>query len=335
MGESYHDSSKGRVRVYQYNNNSWVQLGNDLVGQAFDEYVGSSVALSDDAVILSLGVPGYDSDKGTIRMYQYDNCSNSWVQLGNDTDMVGDENNRIANHGTRLSLSSDGTRVVAPSFYHNGKTGKVKVYYIYYTPIYMNDNNGQDIYLCAGSNQGNVGIGTTYADFKLKINGSIYATSGTITGSDDRLKHNEKPITNALDIIDKLEAKQYIKTTELYDASHHFELDASGNPLDASGNPLEKGKDYRIENGLIAQDLLKIPELSFVVSGGDRYKLDSSGNNTEIEQPYGVDYNSIHVLYVAALKELKETIKEDKTRISELESQLENVLSRLAELEGQ
>ena len=69
----------------------------------------------------------------------------------------------------------------------------------------------------------------------------------------------------------------------MYDVSHHFELDASGNPLDASGNPLNKGEDYHIENGLIAQDLLKIPELSFVVSGGDKeveipvYEKDASG----------------------------------------------------------
>ena len=128
-----------------------------------------------------------------------------------------------------------------------------------------------------------VGTINSPGTYKLKVNGSIYATSGTITASDDRLKHNEKPITNALDIIDKLEPKQYFKTTEMYDASHDFELDASGNPLDASGNPLEKGKDYHIENGFIAQDLLKIPELSFVVSGGDEevevpiYEKDASG----------------------------------------------------------
>jgi hypothetical protein len=121
---------------------------------------------------------------------------------------------------------------------------------------------------------GNVGIGTTPD--------TSYSGATTNT-SDDRLKHNEKPITNALDIIDKLEPKQYFKTKEMYDASHHFELDASGNPLDASGNALNKGEDYHIENGLIAQDLLKIPELSFVVSGGDIkkeipvYEKDASG----------------------------------------------------------
>ena len=141
------------------------------------------------------------------------------------------------------------------------------------------ESDGKNIILPTG----NVGIGATDPDsYKLYVNGSIYAT-GAITSSDDRLKHNEKPITNALDIIDKLEAKQYFKTTEMYDASHGFELDASGNPLDAIGNALEKGKDYRIENGLIAQDLLKIPELSFVVSGGDKevevpiYEKDASG----------------------------------------------------------
>ena len=57
----------------------------------------------------------------------------------------------------------------------------------------------------------------------------------------------------------------------MYDASHNFILDASGNPLDSSGNPLELNEDYIIETGLIAQELKMIPELRFAVRG-EEYK---------------------------------------------------------------
>ena len=56
---------------------------------------------------------------------------------------------------------------------------------------------------------GNVGIGTTNPGTnKLYVNGNIYA-SGTITpSSDDRVKHNEKPIVGALETLSKLTPKK-------------------------------------------------------------------------------------------------------------------------------
>ena len=89
------------------------------------------------------------------------------------------------------------------------------------------------------------------------------AVSGTMTAgstpvsSDDRLKHNEVGIANGLTIIDRLNPKFYQKTLSMLDASYNGDL---------------SGYAWTYEAGLIAQEVLQIPDISFVVSGGDYYE---------------------------------------------------------------
>ena len=111
---------------------------------------------------------------------------------------------------------------------------------------------------------GNVGIGKTSpsSDYKLDgdIDGVVSGTSFNST-SDDRIKHNETEIINALDDINKLKPLKYIKTDKIYEANHDFEIDTSGNPiidLDEHGLPI---KNY-IESGFIAQSVLEIDNLN-------------------------------------------------------------------------
>ena len=90
------------------------------------------------------------------------------------------------------------------------------------------DGNGKDFVIDGG----NVGIGTTNpGSYKLNVNGTAYFNDtitvvGTNYTSDDRVKHNEQPIVGALETLSKITPKKYIKTTEMYDANHDFELDA-------------------------------------------------------------------------------------------------------------
>jgi hypothetical protein len=160
------------------------------------------------------------------------------------------------------------------------------------------------------NSSGNVGIGVTNpGSYRLYVGGNIYA-SGTITpSSDDRVKHNEQPIIGALETLSKITPKKYIKTVEMYDANHDFELDADGNPIDSNGEPVE----HRIEAGVIAQQVLTVDELAFAVSPEG---VDEDG---VVTSPHGLDYNSLFTYAIAAIQEQQQIIEDLKSRIETLE----------------
>ena len=154
----------------------------------------------------------------------------------------------------------------------------------------------------------------------LNVNGSCLF-SGTVTSngslltSDDRVKHNEQPVTNALSTISKLTPKHYFKTkNKLYDSSHNFILDASGNPLDNNHQSLILNKDYTIETGIIAQEIQTIPELDFVVHE---------------TIPLGVDYNSIHCTHIAATNELYKLVQTQQQEINNLKQENQTLTQQI------
>jgi hypothetical protein len=152
--------------------------------------------------------------------------------------------------------------------------------------------------------------------YALNVNGDglfsgTVTSNGSVLSSDDRIKHNEKPITNALSIISKLTPKHYFKTKNtLYDPTHNFLLNDQNQPLSTSGTPLLLNKDYTIETGIIAQELQTIPELEFTVQ-----------NTT----PLGVDYNSIHCTHIAATKELHQLVESQQTIIQTQQQEITNL----------
>ena len=150
---------------------------------------------------------------------------------------------------------------------------------------------------------------TVDAGYKLYVNGAIFGTSGTLA-SDDRVKHNEQNIVGAIETLGKITPKKYIKTIEMYDADHDFELDADGNPIDESGEPVE----HRIEAGVIAQQVLAVEELAFAVSAEG---VDEDG---VVTSPHGLDYNSLFTYAIAAIQEQQTIIEDLKSRIETLES---------------
>ena len=90
------------------------------------------------------------------------------------------------------------------------------------------------------------------------------------------------------------------------------------------------------EAGLIAQDILKINDLSFCLKNGDRI---SEETGQLIEEPYSLDYNSIFTYNIAATKELdnivqtqQNEINELKTKVSTLESENTILKSKLNEI---
>jgi hypothetical protein len=186
------------------------------------------------------------------------------------------------------------------------------------------------------------------------INVTTLSVTGTFTNtSDDRLKHNEVAITNGLNIIDRLTPKFYQKTQDLLDANYNGDL---------------SNHAWTYEAGLIAQEVLQISDLSFVVGGGDYYEQkynlitqtqDLSANNYEVSannyevtnnyfepsannyevinnlitQAYNLNYNSVFVYGLAAIKELHTKVKAQESTILNQKNIISSLLARIQALE--
>jgi len=99
-------SSSGHVRVYSFQNNSWIQLGSDIDGDYQGDQLGNAVSLSKDGAYLAVGAIGNDengSDAGEVKVLKYENLI--WKQVGSDIngESPGD------NFGTSVSISDDGS----------------------------------------------------------------------------------------------------------------------------------------------------------------------------------------------------------------------------------
>jgi hypothetical protein len=186
------------------------------------------------------------------------------------------------------------------------------------------------------------------------INVKYLTVNNVFIGSDDRLKHNEVVITNGLDVIDRLTPKFYQKTQVLLDASYNGDL---------------SGYAWSYEAGLIAQEVLQISDLSYVVGGGDYYKqtynlitqnndlsynyykvrnnyyevsnnyYELSANNYEVSynliaQAYNLNYNSIFVYGLAAIKELHAKVKAKEISILNRQAIINSLIKRIEALES-
>ena len=77
----------GKVRVYSYEGNSWIQLGKDIVGNAVQGFLGWSVMTLNDGLIIASGAPISHIDNGIqhpgkVRVFVFKNSQ--WIQIGKD-----------------------------------------------------------------------------------------------------------------------------------------------------------------------------------------------------------------------------------------------------------
>ena len=129
-GENGIDS--GHVRLFQYDQGSdqWIQLGADIDGEAAGDLSGEPVSLSADGTTVAIGATSSDEngiDSGHVRLFQYDQGSNQWVQLGADIggEAAGDQS------GRSVSLSADGTTVAIGAIRNDGSgsnSGHVRLF---------------------------------------------------------------------------------------------------------------------------------------------------------------------------------------------------------------
>jgi surface protein len=122
-------SNSGHVRIYDYNGTAWVQVGEDIDGEAAGDQTGSSVSLSSDGSRVAIGAyanDGNGSNSGHVRIFDYN--GSAWVQVGADID--GEQTGDYS--GMSSVISSDGSRVaIGAQFNNNGNgisSGHVRIY---------------------------------------------------------------------------------------------------------------------------------------------------------------------------------------------------------------
>ena len=139
-------------------------------------------------------------------------------------------------------------------------------------------------------------------DLQLRCK-TLYVNNNQVT-SDDRLKHNETPIIDALTTIRKLSPQVYDKASEFNDTTNTFR-----------------------EAGLIAQEVYEIPELKDFVNLPE--------TDPDIPNPYpfwSLDYSSIFTYNIQGIKELDSIVQNQQTEINDLKSKIASLETKLNEL---
>ncbi|MFH2096682.1 MAG: T9SS type A sorting domain-containing protein [Bacteroidota bacterium] len=167
VGAELNDGSAwnaGQVKIFEYMDalGDWVQMGNDILGEASYDYFGHSVSLSSNGMIVAVGADASDGsyiDAGQVRIFGYD--GSDWQQIGYDIN-----GEAAADHfGRSVSISADGSVVAIGAYMSDGGilgAGQARVF-----------NN------CTGSNDSLV-VNITECDSYISPSGSyVWTTSGT------------------------------------------------------------------------------------------------------------------------------------------------------------
>jgi hypothetical protein len=119
-GSSSASYQTGIIRIYKYNDISWVQISQNITS-------GSSISLNSSGTIIAIGNNQFSSYRGQVQVYRYVN-DNSWVKISQD--ILGLVTNDQFGYST--SINSAGTIVAIGSPYatttNGSDSGRVSVY---------------------------------------------------------------------------------------------------------------------------------------------------------------------------------------------------------------
>ena len=120
LGSQYIDTANGfqtgKCSIYEFDGTNWVQLGQDINGEADFDRSGKDAVLNGDGSIVAISAPANNgdggNDRGSIRVFQFDGTN--WVQLGQDID--GDQDGAV---GFEVSINGDGTVVSSGAHFYD------------------------------------------------------------------------------------------------------------------------------------------------------------------------------------------------------------------------
>ena len=141
---SFFNSGKGQVRIFKYNDISWIKQGQDIEGTGAGDEFARSISLSANGRIIAIGSTKNDTsynNAGQVRVYSYNDVS--WNKIGEFTGLSASNGNglsvSLSYTGTILAISSwkDPAQVIIYNFSNN-------IWTPLGTPIYGNGYNSNN-----------------------------------------------------------------------------------------------------------------------------------------------------------------------------------------------
>ena len=186
----------GHVRVYTWNIStlSWTQKGNDIDGEAANDFSGRSVSMP-DANTIAIGAnlnDGNSANTGHVRVYKWDNNTSSWFQKGIDIDgeALGD------NSGGSVSMPDTNTLAIgAINNSGNGlASGHVRayefsnplsLYFVNFSAQALDNTTAELNWITTGEKD------CSHFEIERSSNGSSYEKIGLINAKGNSNQRNE------------------------------------------------------------------------------------------------------------------------------------------------
>lgn len=128
IGAPLHDNIRGETEIYDWNGSAWVQRGNTLDGENFNDQSGMTVSMPNPNTV-GIGAQANSNENGSgagqVRIYDWN--GNTWTQRGEDIngEAGGD------NSGDRISMPNSNVVAISASLNDNengANAGHVRVY---------------------------------------------------------------------------------------------------------------------------------------------------------------------------------------------------------------
>lgn len=209
LKEDVNDVLYLETKVYNYINQVWTQVGNDIINNPTEDpfYIDSQAVISADGSIIAIG---NTIENGAVMIYKLVN--NHWIQF--DEGVIGDG----GEFGRALSFNDDASllSIGAPTYSDLGNYfGQVKTFEIDYTLLNIEDNSfANTIFVYPNPTHDYI---TINSQNDISINAiKIYDAFGRLVVMQDKPENliNISALTNGLLIV-KIETEKGIKVEKL------------------------------------------------------------------------------------------------------------------------
>jgi hypothetical protein len=351
IGGPFHNinniNNNGIVKIFNYDDSSWQQKGNDIIGEEEDKS-GYSISLSKDGSRVAIGAPfsGIILSSGVVRIYDYDSDEYSWEKLGKDILAYLPQSNSY--NGWSVSLNNNGSKVIMgqPNTISGKEVGMINIYEydgdVASDWIDLGDKIDGWVLDKLGTSDLGYSVGINGPGDKIIVGAPLYDSNnvndvGQVNVYKIETNHHNSNIdvsggatfSSDVNILGNLtvhgtytnNSDKRLKENNI-DITNGIELIKKLKPqIYNKRNKLElDDKIYYIkESGFIAQDIEEVEELKHLIN---------KPKNIE-KEPYTMNYIGLIAYNTAATKELDNIVEEQKMKLNSQENRIQQLENKL------